>query len=195
MLGVYDFCGHYEWTFEWLRRIGGESLVREYWDQAISQDSQRHAAALIVEKGIPGMVEYWGHTLDHEAAGYACTTTDAVYRIDMHECPSKGFLMRNGLEQYHDYCDHCLGWIGPMLRRAGFVADHQHNHAGQCWWELRRVDDATPASEPGELSGDADVRLRADWNASLKHTDTYSRATDPDDKRTEPRGRHEHDAE
>ena len=20
MIGVYDFCGHYEWTFEWLRQ-------------------------------------------------------------------------------------------------------------------------------------------------------------------------------
>jgi len=68
--------------------------VREYWDQAISQDSQRHAADLIVSKGIPGMVEYWGHTLDHEAAGYHCTATDTVYRIDMHQCPSKGFLIR-----------------------------------------------------------------------------------------------------
>jgi len=184
MLGVYDFCGHYEWTFEWLRRVGGEALVREYWERAISQDSQRHAAELIMSKGIAGMVEYWGHTLDHEAAGYVCTTTDAVYRIDMHECPSKGFLLRNGLAQYHDYCDHCLGWIGPLLRRAGFVADHQHNHAGQCWWELRRVDEATPASEPGALAGDTDVRLRSDWSEPGR-TDTYCRATDPDDKRLE----------
>ena len=24
MIGVYDFCGHYEWTFAWLEREGGE---------------------------------------------------------------------------------------------------------------------------------------------------------------------------
>ena len=41
MLGCYDFCGHYEWTFEWFRAHGGEPLVREYWDKAIAQDSQR----------------------------------------------------------------------------------------------------------------------------------------------------------
>ena len=23
MIGVYDFCGHYEWTFEWFRQQGG----------------------------------------------------------------------------------------------------------------------------------------------------------------------------
>ena len=181
MIGVYDFCGHYEWTFEWLRRNGGEPLVRDYWSHAIGEDSQRHAEALIAPKGIPGMIEYWGHTLDHEAAGYTCTATDTLYRIDMHECPSKGFLIRNGLEQYHDYCDHCMGWIGPLLKRAGFVVDHQHNHRGRCWWEIRRADDPTPPSQAGERSGRHDVRLRPDWNRTTR-MDTYRRATDPDDK-------------
>ncbi len=69
MLGTYDFCGHYDWTFEWLRREGGEPLMRWYWEEAIGGDSQRHAAALIVEKGFAGMKEYWSHTLAEEAAG------------------------------------------------------------------------------------------------------------------------------
>ena len=115
MIGVYDFCGHYDWTFEWLRKQGGEKLVRSYWDEAIHHDSQRHAALAIAQKGIAGMADYWGHTLAHEGAGYHTTATDEVFRIDMHDCPSKGFLIRNGLAQYPDYCDHCMGWIGPML--------------------------------------------------------------------------------
>jgi hypothetical protein len=181
MLGCYDFCGHYEWTFEWFRTHGGEPLVREYWDSAIAQDSQTHAAALIAAKGIAGMQEYWGHTLEHEAAGYHCTATDKVFRIDMHECPSKGFLIRNDLAQYHDYCDHCMGWIGPVLGREGFVVDHQHNHCGQCWWEIRASADTTAPSGPGELSGKDDVRLRAGWKQPAP-PDTYRRANDPDDK-------------
>ena len=48
----------------------------------------------------------------------------------MHECPSKGFLIQNGLVQYRDYCDHCMGWIGPVMLKAGFVVDHEHNHLG-----------------------------------------------------------------
>ncbi|MEW6303384.1 MAG: hypothetical protein AB1705_07940 [Verrucomicrobiota bacterium] len=182
MLGVYDFCGHYEWTFEWLRQQGGEPLVREFWDAAIHQDSQWHAVQLILGKGFAGMQEYWSHTLAHEGAGYHTTATDQVFRIDMHACPSKGFLIRNGLEQYRDYCDHCMGWIGPLLRRGGFVVDHQHNHCGQCWWEIRHATDATTPSRPGELSGERDVRLRPEWELGAKPMDTYSRATDPDDK-------------
>jgi hypothetical protein len=158
-------------------------LVREYWDKAIARDSQAHAAALIGAKGIAGMQEYWAHTLAEEAAGYHCTATDDVFRIDMHECPSKGFLIRNDLAQYHDYCDHCMGWIGPMLGRLGFTVDHQHNHCGKCWWEIRAASDATPPSEPEKLSGRHDVRLRDDWKQPAP-PDTYSRANDPDDKTT-----------
>ena len=69
MLGCYDFCGHYEWTFEWLRQLGGEALVRAYWDEAVRNDSQKHAAELILKNGIPGMETYWGHTLEQKHRG------------------------------------------------------------------------------------------------------------------------------
>jgi hypothetical protein len=181
MLGCYDFCGHYEWTFEWLRQIGGEPLVREYWVKAIRDDSQSHAADLILKNGISGMEEYWGHTLNHEGAGYHTTSTKEVFRIDMHACPSKGFLLRNSLSQYHDYCDHCMGWIGPLLKDAGFVIDHEHNHCGQCWWEMRRDNDNSPPSSVGELSGAHDVRLDAKWEQT-DSIDVFSKSNDPDDK-------------
>ena len=184
MIGCYDFCGHYEWTFEWLREQGGHDLVLDYWENAIYRQSQTHAMALILQKGFDGMREYWGHTLEHEAAGYAATEAPGVYRIDMHQCPSKGFLIRNGLVQFHDYCDHCMGWIGPLMRDAGFVIDHEHNHAGQCWWEIRSTSDQSAASSTGELAGDADVRLRPDWQTPA--IDHYNRAIHPDDKRPLP---------
>jgi hypothetical protein len=182
MIGVYDFCGHYDWTFEWLRQQGGESLVRQYWDEAIHQDSQRHALELIRKQGFAGMATYWGHTLDHEGAGYHTSAAEGVFRIDMRGCPSKGFLLRNGLGAYHDYCDHCMGWIGPMLKQTGFVVDHEHNHCGQCWWEIRRLSDQTPPSEPGTLAGSNDVRLRPHWGGAGARRDVYRHSNQPDDK-------------
>jgi len=182
MLGVYDFCAHYEWTFAWLEKQGGPALVRQYWDEAIHIDSQRHASELICGKGFAGMAEYWAHTLKEENAAFHTTATEKLFRIDMHECPSKGFLLKNKLEQYSDYCDHCMGWILPMLKKAGFVVDHQHNHCGQCWWEIRHRDDHTSASAPGALAGKKDVRLRPEWNSGTQKKDNYVRATDPDQK-------------
>lgn len=186
MIGVYDFNGHYEWTFAWLETEGGTPFLREYWDVAIHQDSQSHAVEVIRQKGIAGMAEYWGHTLNQEGGTHSTTATESVFRIDMHDCPSKGFLIRNQLQQHHDYCDHCLGWIGPMLKRAGFVIDHQHNHRGQCWWEMRHATDAAPPSRPGELAGQRDVRLRPDWKPEGAALDTYSRANDPASKHSPP---------
>lgn len=181
MLGTYDFCGYYEWTFAWLERAGGEETVRDYWLQAISLGSQIHARELIIPHGIEGMKKYWGHTLQEESPdlGFSMVCTPDLMRIDMQECPSKGFLLRNGLEQYRDYCDHCIGWIGPVMKDAGFVIDHEHNHRGQCWWEIRKADDTTPHSAPGELYV-KDARLIAEWQGAT--VDHYERATAPRDK-------------
>ena len=183
MLGCYDFCAHYEWTFEWLRREGGHPLVRRYWEEAIAGDSQRHAAELIIGKGFAGMKEYWAHTLSEEAAGYTFTEKPGVFRSDMHECPSKGFLLRNNLQAYGDYCDHCMGWVGPVMKKAGFVIHHEHNHCGQCWWEFRSNENPDPASAPGDLAGSSDVRQRSGWKGAETVLDSYRAATDPDDKR------------
>lgn len=185
MIGCYDFCGHYEWTFAWLERQGGHALVREYWEKAIAADSQRHATELIGRDGFAGMAKYWGHTLAEESPelGFSITQAPGLFRIDMHACPSKGFLLRNQLAQYRDYCDHCIGWIGLVMRDAGFVIDHEHNHCGQCWWEMRRADASGGESEPpGAVAGAKDVRLRPDWMPPGAVRDRYVRATDPDAK-------------
>lgn len=175
MLGCYDFCAHYEWTFAWLEQRGGKELLHAYWAEAIGGDSQKHAAKLIRDKGLAGMAEYWGHTLSEESPeqGYAITAGSDYFRIDMHDCPSKGFLLHNGLQQYADYCDHCIGWIAPVLEQAGFVTDHEHNHRGQCWWEIRSRADKKQASALGAHS--VDVRIRTDWDESGTVIDRYIR--------------------
>jgi hypothetical protein len=180
MIGAYDYCGHYEWTYAWLEGERGPDFLREYWETAISRDSRRHTRAMIAAGGFDGMRQYWGQALDEEEAGYAITQDAHRFRIDMHACPSKGFLIRNGLQQYPDYCDHCIGWIGPVMAAAGFVVDHQHNHRGKCWWEMRRHGDASPASQPGEFAGEKDVRAAAGWESP--DIDAFWRATNVRDK-------------
>lgn len=170
MIGVQDFCGHYDWTFEYLRRTYGEEALQRYWSEAIAFDSQRHAYELICDKGFDGMEAYWGHTLTQEEAGYAITRTQDVFRIDMHDCPSKGFLSKNGLGAFHDYCAHCMGWIGPVAQRAGFTIDHEHNHCGQCWWELYRAGTPSDRASARAQAGEKSVELRSDWRCGEHHT-------------------------
>jgi len=161
MIGVQDFIGYYDWTFEYLRRNYGEQAVHDYWLRAISQDSQIHARQLIGAKGFDGMREYWAHTLTAEEAGYTFDQTNDYFRIDMFDCPSKGHLIKRGLAAYHDYCEHCMGWLKPLMDDAGFIIDHEHNHAGQCWWEMHRVTDRL--TEPPPNRGPNDVRNLPNW--------------------------------
>jgi hypothetical protein len=60
--------------------------------------------------------------------------------------------------------------------------DHEHNHCGQCWWEIRRSSDRTPPSQPGALAGSHDVRLRPDWPEAGAELDVYRHSNHPDDK-------------
>jgi hypothetical protein len=162
MIGVQDFIRYYDWTFEYIRRHYGEEAVEQYWAESIAFNSQNHANVLIQAKGLQGMAEYWGHTLDSEAAGFRAGLKEDYYRIDMYECPSKGSLIQIGQEEYHDYCQHCMGWIKPIMDQAGFVIDHEHNHHGQCWWEMRAANQAGEDSEP-PVRDAGDVRLRENW--------------------------------
>ena len=167
MLGVQDFIGYYDWTFEYLRQTYGEHSVWDYWGKP-----KPHLIRLFRDRGLDGMYEYWYHTLEMEEAGYTLEQTGDYFRIDMFDCPSKGYLIKHGLEAYHDYCEHCMGWIGPLLGATGFVVDHEHNHLGQCYWEMHR--DTVTVARWGQLRpppnrGPYDVRNLENWEQREHH--------------------------
>jgi hypothetical protein len=158
MLGCHDFCGYYEWTFHYLRRRFGRAGLQKYWADAIAGDSQQHYVQAGREKGLRGLYESWFKTGVDEECEWTVTLDEDknLLRLDMRECPSKGFLISNDLNADEDYCDHCIGWIGPALNVIGAeVAGHEHNHCGQCWWEMRMNDrDATPVRVSEDIRND-----------------------------------------
>src|SRR6478672_11896996 len=167
MLGCHDFCGYYEWTFHYLRRRFGRKALEKYWAQAIAADSQRHYVAAAHEKGLKGLYESWSKTGVDEHCDWSVTLDEDrnLVRLDMRECPSKGYLLQNNLNADEDYCDHCIGWIGPALQQAGFeVAGHEHNHCGQCWWEIRSANAEQPEVEVG-----CDIRRDPRWGHGYLH--------------------------
>ena len=133
---------------------------------------------------LKGKVIFPKHTLEEKAAGYAFTVKSDVARIDMYECLSNGFLRRNNLNQYSDYCDHCIGWIGPMMRDVGFVVNHDHNHHGQCGWSFGPNDDLSEPAQPRAISREkSDVQLRPNWNSAPKAIDVFARVFNAESKR------------
>jgi hypothetical protein len=162
MLGCHEFCGYYEWTFHFVRRKWGQEAVARLWAEAIGGESQQHYAEAGRRAGLAGLYRTWVKTGEDESCDWTFTLDEArnVLRWDMRQCPSKGFLLTHGLNADEDYCDHCTGWMIPLLKEVGVeVWEHEHNHLGQCWGTMRLAD---RPSEPIEVK--ADVRFDPRWN-------------------------------
>jgi hypothetical protein len=169
MIGCAEFILGYDWTFAYLLREYGQEAVERYWTECISVDSQTHARELIIPRGFDGMAEYWGHTLAEEEAGYTSVRTPRAFRVDMYACPSQGLLKERGQQNYPDYCEHCMGWIKPVMDEAGYVIHHEHDHDCKCWWEIVPVEDTPPPSGTGDLAGTDDIRDHLAWDKSHVH--------------------------
>jgi len=179
MLGCYDFIGHYDWSFEWFRKKGGEALAKRYWVEAIPQSQPHNIAALIQTEGFEGMNKHWGGGRLNEEGGTFFTRGEDHFRMDVHECATLGFLKRNKLKFYHDYCHHCAEWVNPVVESAGFILYAEHDHQGHCFFEFRRKDDSAPPLPPEQM-GARDVRNMPDWNRDAIHRFVKTRETGQD---------------
>ena len=47
MIGVQDFCGHYEWTFKYIEETYGKEALEKYWSEAIAFDSAGRRVAVL----------------------------------------------------------------------------------------------------------------------------------------------------
>jgi hypothetical protein len=162
MLGCQDFCGYYDWSFHYVRRRWGNGEVERLWREAIGGDSQKHYSEPAAESGLLALYKTWVNTGEDEHCDWTFTLDEEknVLRWDMRECPSKGFLIQNDRNADEDYCNHCMGWIIPMLQSIGAeMVAHEHNHCGQCWAEMRMKD---RPSQPLDLP--IDIRKDPRWN-------------------------------
>jgi hypothetical protein len=154
MLGCHEFCGYYEWTFSYARQNWGPDAFTLLMHHAIGLDSQKHYLDAARANGIKGLHDTWFKTAGEEGGDWAIQFDEArkVLRFDIHRCPSKGFLLSSDRMQDEDYCDHCMGWVAPAMHSVGFeVTKHEHNHCGQCVWQIEPRGQHT---EPQTYKGD-----------------------------------------
>ena len=142
---IQDFIVTYNETFKYIECKYGVEAVKELW-QTISEQWCTHLDELVKNKGLDGMVEYWGGedgTLGREKAEYEISLKDGIFFGIMHECPSVKELHERDKKIYNGkltYCDHCPALYSPVAKKYGikmtFNIEHEENGecVGKCTW-------------------------------------------------------------
>lgn len=114
MISCTEFIPAYSELFSYLEEKNGRGEVDKFWAYLFKPDGKGIPLINFVKKeGIRGCFSYWSGTLNEEAADFTMYVNEKAgwFLLDMHNCPSKGRLLKLkeeiGIEPYHHYCLHC----------------------------------------------------------------------------------------
>jgi hypothetical protein len=108
----------YNELFKMLAERGAEHLQR-YWLEIAGL--QRSLLGPYVERaGFRGMYEYWDHIRIEENCEMDLEYGEDYFHMQMLECPSLSKNLDNDAGLCPVYCDHCAGWIVPVLESYGY---------------------------------------------------------------------------
>ncbi len=120
MIPSDHFVKFYNEVFKYLDRRGNGELEKYY--LLVSQNQEFHCLELFREKGLAGMYEYWEHIRIEENCDMVNSLEEDCYHCKMLHCPSLSKIMDNDGGACLKYCDHCPGWVQPLMTKAGFFA-------------------------------------------------------------------------
>ncbi len=118
MLPSDHFVRFYNEVFKFLEAQGAGHLEK-YWLE-ISRHQERHCLELFKEQGLQGMYDYWEHIRIEENCDLTLDLSEDCLHSTMNKCPSLSKVLDNDATPSKSYCAHCAGWIGPVLRKAGY---------------------------------------------------------------------------
>ncbi len=114
MISCTEFISAYSELFAYLDDKYGREEVDRFWQYLFQPDGKGISLINHVnEAGIRGCFTYWAESLNEEAADFTMYLNEkrGYFMIDMHQCPSKGRLLKLkeeiGITPYYDYCLHC----------------------------------------------------------------------------------------
>ncbi len=117
MLPSDHFVRFYNEVFKFLECKGG---LEDYY-RAISRHQELHCLRLFWGKGLAGMEEYWHKiTLEENCQKEHGITPEGIRWSWMQVCPSLSKVLDNDAAPCASYCEHCPGWVMPLLSKCGF---------------------------------------------------------------------------
>jgi hypothetical protein len=114
------FVRFYNEVFKALERKGRPHLVA-YWRQ-LGRPQTRELAAEFRAGGLPACHAYWRGILKEENCRGALQLTKDYFEFRMKLCPSLSKVLDNDAAPCAVYCDHCMGWVEPVMKAAGLYA-------------------------------------------------------------------------
>ncbi|MEI6874874.1 MAG: hypothetical protein WCL50_07065 [Spirochaetota bacterium] len=118
MLPSDHFVRMYNELFKMLMEQG-EGRLEAYWLE-ISGLQETILGPFIDRAGLEGMREYWDRIRIEENCDADLSITDDYFEFRMNACPSLGKVLDSDATACPLYCDHCAGWIAPIMERRGY---------------------------------------------------------------------------
>ncbi|MBO7147940.1 MAG: hypothetical protein J6W81_09370 [Lentisphaeria bacterium] len=120
MIPSDHFVRFYNEVFKFLDEKKG---LQDYYLE-ISKLQEFHCLELFRKKGLRGMYEYWDHIRIEENCDMTLNLTDEYMELIMNHCPSLSKVTDNDAGPCEKYCEHCPGWVVPLIEKAGYVVEY-----------------------------------------------------------------------
>ena len=118
MIPSDHFVRFYNELFKMLGEMGPEHL-RRYWLE-VSKLQKTILGPCIEAEGLAGMYRYWDRIRREENCEADLELAEDYFEFRMRKCPSLTKAMDNDAGSYERYCDHCAGWIQPVVESYGY---------------------------------------------------------------------------
>ena len=120
MIPSDHFVRFYNEVFKTLDAKGRRHLV-EYW-RALGRLQKRELAARFRKGGVAEARKYWERIVFEENCDAEIVERPGSFEFRMRRCPSLGKVLDNDAGPFLLYCDHCMGWVEPVMKAAGLHA-------------------------------------------------------------------------
>lgn len=119
MIPSDHFVKFYNEIFKYLLKQGPQAIAEYY--QTISRHQETHCLKRFQERGLQGMYEYWQDIIREENCdAEGVLEADKCFQFNMHKCPSLSKVIDNDAGASPIYCNHCAGWIFPIMTKLGY---------------------------------------------------------------------------
>ncbi len=118
MLPSDQFVRMYNELFKMLEERGHAEL-QAYWLE-ISRLQETILGPYIHKDGLKGMYDYWNRIVVEENCEAELSLMEDYFEFKMLRCPSLSKAMDNDAGLCELYCDHCGGWVKPLVEKYGY---------------------------------------------------------------------------